>query len=388
MKRYKYIAIALFGLVLTNCSGSESIFPEVILETDESTTVLPNPISLAVDDANDQFVLVNSNSGIYFKQGSLSLFDIDASDPAEPTLTQRDIIATPNFGGDVAFDGAQRFYVPFRESVDADHDQMISYDIDGNALQKQDTALIKNDPFGATVFGGKVYVVADEFMQKFNADLSSGETYDFSGLTEDGFEDAETELIRSISIDPTTGVGVIANPGGRTLIFDTATEKIRQIVAGPESVESAFIADDKLFVIDTLTEAIWVFDWIGLPTPSETPDVIDDSEFLITTIPVGNGASKMAYDATNQRLVVTNSLDDTLSLIDTTSLQEIDRIDLNPEDLPSRYKRGCDYPFDVKVADVGGESYAITTCYDSSAVAMVRLSTHAWVQIYPNTVFE
>ncbi|MBF0103963.1 MAG: hypothetical protein HQM16_01440 [Deltaproteobacteria bacterium] len=389
MKSNLLFPLLFFCLSAVSCAQSTGIFPSVSVSTSESEAVLPNPVSIAVDEANAQIVVVNSNVDMLFGQGSLAVLSVDASDTAAPTLTAQKILATPNYAGEAHFDGVSSLYVPFRESYQGldTLDTMKKYTVAASDVTEALTGTVAPDPFGITGDGASLYVVSNDTLGIYDTSLGLQASVSLTTAETAGIADTSAVNVLSVAVDATLDIAVISNPGGRMFIVDLATNTLRQAVDGPESTRNVLIDDAGImYILDAITEAVWVFDLNSLALPVATPESVEDSSFLVTSVSVGNGPYGMALDSARNRLYVGNFDDDSVSVVDTLTLQEVDRISLRQDDLSSYFLRDCDGPFALSTGTFNTVPYVFVACFLSHDVVMINTQTLRLVEIFPNTV--
>lgn len=387
------VKIPVAGLVLAcfalaSCATSTGIFPEIVTSLNESQLVLPNPISIAVDAANSQIVVANSNVNIFYEKGSLASFLVNATNTAAPELSALHVIETPNFAGQIHLDAAtNNLYIPYREGHpdDDSQDQIEQYSLSATGqLAGVTSATVHANPYGITGNAANVFVVSDDTLSIFDTALSLQSRIDLSSA-EDSLDDANAEFIESAAIDATGNRLFVSNPGGRLFIIDLATNSLAQVLVGPTSTRSLLIDTNTLYVLDPVEEAVWIFDLALLSAPSTTPTTVDDSLFLITTVSVGNNPNGMAFDAANNRLYVANTDDNTISVIDTLSYAELARVSVAQADISTAFARDLDQPFGLALGTFNATTYLFVSGFNSNAIGMINTGTLRVVEVYPNS---
>jgi YVTN family beta-propeller protein len=373
-------------LLFASCASSEGIFPSVTLDTSETTVVLPNPISIVADTTNSQVVVANSNVDVLFDAGSLAVLTVDATDTTAPTLTAAHVLAAPNYATEIYFDGASDIFIPFRESLssDASVDVLVKYQLSDGFIAGVSDFAVADDPFGITGTATQVYVVSDDVLSIFDVALTTSTTIDLTAA-EDSIDSTDSTYAEDVVIDAINNIAVVSNRSGLMYIVDLATNTLSQVIDGPLSTRALSISGQTLFALDGNAESVWVFDLSLLSAAASTPESVEDSEILVTTIAVGNDPNGMALDAANNRLYVSNTFDDTVSVIDTVSLQEVARVSLDAEDISSSFVRDCEEPFGLTVGSFNTVSYLFVTCFKTHAIMMLHPSSLNVVEVFPNT---
>ncbi|MCP5463743.1 MAG: hypothetical protein H7A33_01830 [Deltaproteobacteria bacterium] len=376
------LAIAL----LSGCADSQDIFPTPATALSESAVVLPNPLDIAVDTARGNIIVSNSNVDVFYDGGSLGLLSFDATDVTAPTLAAVSIVATPNFSGQIYFDGSSNLYVPFRESssTNSSLDQVRRYSVSATDITFQKEATVSQDPFGITGDGTNIFVVSDDVVTVFDTILGPSATIDLTEAEDANLADSDSSRAERIAVDTANNRAFVSNRGGTPFVLDLNNNEVDQVISGPQSTRDIILNGNTLYILDGLLEAVWVFDVSLLSTPSSSPEQVDDSSFLIDVIGVGNNPNALAMDAANNRLYVSNSGDDSVSVIDTLSLQEINRISLDEDDISTKYVRDGDYPFGMAVGTFNGTSFLFVACFESNTVIVINTNTQTVVEVFPN----
>ena len=376
----------LLILLTTACAGSNNIFPSVPTATDESTVILPNPISVVADTTNSQIIVANSNVDIFFRTGSLAVLSVDATDANAPILSAAQIMATPNFAGQLYFDSANStVYLPFREAstTDLTSDQIKEYSVAAGLVTEVADSTIANNPFGITGDSAQIYIVSDTTLSILGLDLSALATVDLATASAAGIALTNSTYAESIALDATHNRAIISNPSASLFVVDLTTNALTSVITGPQSTRSLVVDGNILYALDPLTSLVWIFDLDQLDAPTTTPGSIDDATFLLDTIPVGSGATGMALDTSNQKLYVANSTDNTISVIDTLTRTEVARISVAATDLTD-YNRGGDSPYALTLGTFNGTEYLIATGYTANSVVLINTTTLKVVAVYPN----
>jgi len=156
-KKNLLIPILLITLLLASCAGND-IFPAI-------ETNMSNPITLAIDSANNRLYINNSNYRVLYDDGSLHVVNI--TDPTNPTRVNYSSV--PSFSGAFYLDTTNSYiYTPNRQSDNETdrRDNMFRINIDeasANFLDRSDYAS-GDDPFGIAYYAGddRILVVAEQ----------------------------------------------------------------------------------------------------------------------------------------------------------------------------------------------------------------------------------
>lgn len=383
------VAGLCFGLVLSGCATSTGIFPEVVTSLSETALVLPNPISIVVDQANSQIVVANSNVDIFFDTGSLAVLGINATDTNAPVLTARHVISTPNYAGQIYFDNTtNNLYIPYRESHpdDDSQDQMEQYTLSAaGELTLINNAAVRANPFGIAGSTNEIYVVSDDFLSAFGSvSLGFQNVIDLTAAETAAIDDTDAGFVESVVVDTTGNRLFVSNTGGRLFVIDLATDTLSQVLVGPTSTRSLIISNNTLYALDPVEEAVWIFDLTLLAAPASAPSTVDDSTFLITTISVGNNPNGVALDPNNNRLYVSNTDDNTISVIDTLTLEELTRISVDGDDISSGFLRDLDQPFGLALGTFNGATFLFVAGFNANSIGVINTGTLNVVEIFPN----
>ncbi len=381
------LLLLVTSINFTSCATDAGIFPLIDLSTSEDVLVLPNPISIVADEANSQILVANSNVDILYDAGSLAVISVDATDTTAPVLTAQELIETPNFATEMYFDGADTVYIPFRESdaTDSTLDVFARYSLGAATVSETGRVSISDDPFGIAANAGVLYVVSDDVLELYDRALNNTASIDLTEAEDAGLDDADSADVMSVAIDTVGNRAVVSNSGGTMFVIDLTSNELIQTVSGPESTRSVLINNDILYVVDAITETVMLFDLNLLVAPASSPESVDDSEFLLASITVGNNPYGLALDAANNRLYVANTDDDTISVIDIVTYQEIARISLAADDISTAFLRDCDQPFGLTVGTYNAVPYLFVACIASHDVAVINSNTLNLVAIFPNT---
>lgn len=368
------------------CASDLDIFPSVATSTSETDADLPNPISLMVDAVSGQLIVSNSNVDIFYDTGSLTLFDVDATDTTAPELTAVQFLEAPNFSGALFYDGAGRLTVPFREESSAEEgrDRLIQYAVNDGSLVQNLEASVAADPYGITADATQIYVVSDDVLGIFDTDLSHVRDIDLTTADTAGLDDADSMFADSVALNADSSLAFVTNRAGRIFVVDLTTHEIRQTISGPTSSRDIIFSAPYLYILDGGTRQVWVMDTGDLPTPTEIPEVVDDSSVMVATIPVGTDPNGMVLDAANNRMYVANTGENSISVLDLTVFQELTRLSLDSADLTG-FLRAAEQPFALALGTFNATQYLFVAGYGSNSVAVVHTDLLRVVAVYPNT---
>jgi YVTN family beta-propeller protein len=385
MRKNIFLFILLLSVI--NCASQTGIFPNVDLDTTEATATFPNPISVVTDAANNQIVVANANTDILFETGSLAVLSVDATDTDAVALTIEDIIETPNFATQMFFDGANAIYLPYREEFTdgAANDTFVQYTLGVGSIEEEERVTVAADPFGIMGDGTNLFVVSNDVLSVYDYALDEDTAIDLTVAADEGLDDTDAVDVLAIVYDATNDRAFISNSGGKMFVIDLATSELVQAVNGPTSTRNLIINNDILYVIDAITETVMVFDVNALVAATDAPEIVDDSSFLLASITVGNNPYGMTIDAANNRLYVGNLADDSLTVIDTLTYQEIARISLDSDDIDAGFKRDCDQPFDLALDTYNAVPFVFIACAASHDIMVVNTETLEVVSVFPNT---
>lgn len=379
------LPLALF--FLSACASQTDIFPAVVTSAGETLAEFPNPISIAVDQTNSQIVVSNSNVDFFFEQGSLAVLAVDATNTTAPNLTASQVISAPNFSGELYLDATtNNLYVPFREasSGDASVDQISQYALTPGSLALTTNTTVSANPFGITGNASQIFVVSDDVLTTFNTSLGSPTTIDLTTAETAGILDTDSASVEYAAYDATGNRLFVSNPVGRMFVLDLNTNTLSQAINGPDSTRNLLISNDLLYALDAVTKSVWIFDTTQLAVASSTPSSVDDSTFLIATVSVGTNPNGMAIDSTNNRLYVGNTDDDTISVIDTLTFEEVARVSVHQDDISSSFLRDGEEPFALAIGTFNGVPYVFVAGFVGNSVVMIHGQTLQVVEVFPN----
>ena len=373
-------------IIQFSCANSSGIFPSVSTSTAENSVLLANPIDLVIDQTNSQIIIANSNFDVYVETGSLAVLTVDASSPSAPELSATQILPTDNFAGRMHFDGTN-LIIPFRESFPTDDsvDIINKYTVGSGSVTLDSTNSIAANPYGIDFDGTNFFVISDDKFVEIDSNLQTLNTIDLTVAENNDLTSSDSSFVLEVAYDSTNDRAFVSNNNGRIFVVDTNQNEVDYVISGIELSRGLLIHQNNLYVADTNSNAIWVLNLNDLEDTTSGPIEIDDSGISTQTISVGSTPANMALDATNNRLYVTNSNEDSISVIDTNINQEIHRIQVGTDDL-TNFNRGVTQPYGLKLGTFNGTQYLFVTGLTSSSIAMIHTQSLNVVEVYPNTV--
>lgn len=384
--RYKFLRAAgmtylISFFLLTACATGENIFPSAPVLTDVTSDDIPNPISMAVDEPNSQIIVVNSNVDFSFENGTIMTVSVNATDPESPELEVTSIVSTPNFGGQIAFDGTKA-YVPFREaSTEGDSDDQVeSFNVTAGEIEGDVLSTTGENPFGIAVSASNVFVVCDDELQILNTDLDLVESVDLGQASEADIEEAEADHVENVAIDVAGNRAFISNRRGKILVVDLGSNEISHVIDGPTNTRGIAYDGVYLYAVDGNPPALWIFDSSHLSDPGETPDEMDDSTLLIDVIGLGSNPNGIAVDTANQRVYVANTSDKSVSVVDLVLMTEVARISLDDEDTDLT---DVSEPFGIATGTFDGVPLIFVANISSNNIAVINANTLQVVEVFP-----
>lgn len=382
LQKIKFTFAVLFVFLLTACGAGSSIFPSTPTTTDTAALELPNPITIAADFANGQIIVVNSNVDFFFEQGSIATISVDASTPSSPVLLATSITLTPNYAGQIIFDGTSA-YIPFRESPSEDNlnqDQIIKYTVASGSLTVATSGTTGKDPFGIALTGSTLLVASNDQLDLLNTDLSTVTSVDLTTAESADIDSSTSEFVEEVVVDTVNNRAFLTNRDDNILVVDLGTNTLTHVINGPQNSRGIAFDGAFIYIVDGNSPALWVFDPSLLPASTATPQEVDDSELLIEVISLGTDPNSITLDTTNQRAYVSNSGDPSISVIDLTLLEEVDRISLDEEDT------GLDeikYPMGMDVGTFNGVAYLFVANLNSNNITIINTETLEIVGVFP-----
>lgn len=380
MKKFHFFLFFLF--ILTSCAVEDDVFPSAPTTTDPDLLDLPNPISLAVDETNNQVLVVNSNGEFSYDTGSLALLSVDATDPDSPAITASQIITAPNFAGKVSFDGTSA-YIPYREKIseDDDGDQIVKYTIAAGSITEAASAVTCESPFGTALDGGFVYVVCNDTVYVHNtSDLTLFATVDLTTAESADIDDTESSTVQDIAI--VGDKAFISNRSGNIFVVDTDTLELTHVIAGPLNTRAMASDGTYIYGINGDSPALFVFDPSKLTDPTDAPEEVDDGSLLIATLDIGADPEGLVIDTTDNVAYVSNSFDLSVSGFYTNPLPVSDYALVSLDDEDTGLDEVED-SFAITVGTVDGEKYIFVGNYLSNNISVIRASTLQVVGVFP-----
>lgn len=373
--------LLILFLSLSACASDNDIFPAIPLSLSTSTLQLPNPIDFATDPANSQIIVVNSNVDLAYGQSSLVSISVDATDPTAIKLAATDAIEIPNFAGEIAFDGTNAF-IPFREASSSNDakDQLHKYTIGAGALAEAKGTTISENPFGIAVNGSDVLVVANDKLEYYNTNLSKIKSIDLTTASDANIDNAHADSAESVAIDATTNRAFISNRSDNIFVVDLTDKVLTHVIDGPQTTRGIASDGTYVYVVSGYSSALWVINPANLSTPTDSPQKIDDAKVFIATIPLGSNPNGLAIDANNHRAYVTNTDDNTVSVIDLLTLKEVAQISLDNDDT------GLDDvkdPFGIAVDTFDGTPLIFVGGFTSNNFAVINGNTLKVEKVFP-----
>ena len=377
----KQIFILASTVMVCACSSNDSIFPHENLSLSESSIVLANPISLVVDAANDQLIVVNSNIDYYFEKGAIYTFDVDASNPAAPQLTATSARLIPNFAGDALLSGGI-LYVPYREAETTTTDKIESYTVGAASITDNQQGVVGENPFGIGLSGGTLYVVNDETISVLNTSLTNLDEVDLTIAEDAGIVRTKSKNAESLVVDAINGRLYVSNRDGKIFVVDTSTNEITHVINGPLNSRGMVSDGSRIYVINGDSPALWVLDPSLLPAATSSIQEVDDSVLTLAQIDLGLNPNGITYDANLGRIYVTNLGENTLSVIDTTTLVEIARVSFDKDD--TGYSFDGKQPFAVTTGTFDGVPLVFVGDIDGGVIFVINANTLKVVEVFPN----
>ncbi|OGP08927.1 MAG: hypothetical protein A2048_02510 [Deltaproteobacteria bacterium GWA2_45_12] len=372
-------------LLCTSCASNQNIFPDLPTALDSAHIALPNPISVVADTANEQIILVNSNVDFFYENGSIITISVDATDPNAPVLTATDLVTTPRYAGTAAFDGAASLYVPFREN-----DQLIKYTVGTGTIDQTATGTVGKNPFGTAVHNGEVLVVSDKELNILDTDLNSLTDIDLTSASDSGVRKASTKYVENIAVDTTNDRAFISNRKGKIIIVDLDTNTLTHVVSDstpnpggtqePLNTRGILFDDHFIYSTDGSPPSVFVFD-ADLVDDAD-PLEIDDADILVKLIDVELNPNGIVINTNTNRAFVANSSDKSISVIDLTLLEEIQRISLKEAD--TGFETGSQ-PFALATGafNGGATELVLVANIDSNNITVINAGTLQVVASFP-----
>ncbi|MCC7344094.1 MAG: hypothetical protein IT573_04085 [Deltaproteobacteria bacterium] len=395
MRSLKKIFLAASLLFLGAC-GENSIFIPIPLTL--NPLVLANPIAMVASNAAQRLYVVNSNNLVLWEDASFVILDI--SNPANPTPLA--VISIPNFSGNILLDEARGFvYLPNRQSAaEADLiDQVLRIHINeaSPTFLQVDFFDSGEDPFGGFFDGvDSLYVTASREALRYDVNNMLGfSKVDLSVTTAAGREIFADDT-RELALSPSGNNLFVTNRTDNMLILnvnemtpptvagvtDLGTEPVDYIVVGTNSTRGAARDSNFVYVVDGAPANLRILTDAGLTPVSGPPQEITTGSLQVAAIPIGNDPGEVIIDEPNARAYVSNTGDDTVSVIDLNLQAEITRIAVD-NNLPVNSDPG-DQPFPMAIANVGGGNFLYVGNFDSNNITVIDADALQVVFAFPD----
>lgn len=393
-KKLSVLAMILFGAV--SCAEDTSIFKNIPLTLDP--ILLANPISMVASNSAKRLYVANSNNEVLWFDSSFYVLDI--SNPVAPTAVA--VISIPNFSGNMLLDEARGYiYLPNRQSAnEADTvDQVVRININEASPGFLNVELFQSgqDPFGGYFDGvDSLYVCADSEALRYNVDNMANYTSVNLAVTTASGRLIEAEDTRELSLSPSGNNLFVTNRTDSMLILnvnqftaptapgrtDLGTEAIDYIVDGTISTRGAARDSRFIYVVDGVPPLLRVMTDAGLAPVNGPPQEITTGSLQVASIPVGSDAGEVVVDEANGRAYVSNTDDDTVSVIDTNLFVEITRVAVDAN-LPANFDPG-DGPFPLALANVDGKNYLYVGNFFSNNITVVDADALTVLSSFPD----
>jgi DNA-binding beta-propeller fold protein YncE len=399
LKKFGVLAMILFGSA--SCAEDTSIFKNIPLTLDP--ILLANPIAMVASNGSKRLYVANSNNEVLWFDSSFYVLDI--SNPVAPTAVA--VISIPNFSGNMLLDEARGYvYLPNRQSPnEADTvDQVVRININEASPGFLNVELFQSgqDPFGGYFDGVEsLYVCADSEALRYNVnDLTGYTAVDLAVTTATG-RLIEAEDTREVSLSPSGNNLFMTNRTDGMLIINVnqftaptgpgkielGTEPVDYIVNGTISTRGATRDSQFVYVVDGVPPELRVMTDVGLAPVNGPAQEINTGSLQVASIPVGSDPGEVVVDEVNRRAYVSNTDDDTVSVIDTDLFVEITRVAVD-NNLPPNFDPG-DGPFPLAIANVDGTNYLYVGNFFSNNITVVDADTLTVLSSFPDIpIFE
>ncbi|MFO1463472.1 MAG: hypothetical protein U1F66_06815 [bacterium] len=388
------LSVAALGF-LAGCAGS-NIFQPIPLTL--NPILLANPIAMVAGSASNRLYVVNSNNQVLWADSSFIILDI--TNPVTPTAIAA--ISIPNFSGNIVIDEPRGFvYLPNRQSdSNADLvDQVLRININeaSPGFLQVDSFDSGADPFGAYFDGAdSLFVAADQEALRYNVNNLLGfSKVDLNVKTAQG-RTITADQTRELALGPSGNFLFVTNRTDSMLILnvnemtapttagevDLGTEPVDYIVDGTNSTRGVTRDSQFLYMVDGAPSVLRIMTDAGLAPVSGAPQEITTGSLQVASIPLGNNPGEVVLDSPNDRAYVSNTDDDTVSVIDLNLLTEVTRVAVD-NDLPPNTDPG-DQPFPLAVAQVGGTNYLYIGNFNSNNITVVNADTLQVVSAFPD----
>jgi YVTN family beta-propeller protein len=394
---YKKIVIWV-SLVLGVAGCSEaSIFPNIPLTLDP--VVLANPLAMAASASSNRLYVVNSNNRVNYFDASFIIMDI--TNPIFPVGIAA--ISIANYSGQIILDESRGYvYLPNRQSSsdidDADQVLRININEASPGFLTVEEFPSGNSPFGAFWDGTFFFTAAVAQALQYNVDDFSGFTQvDLDVLTNEGRE-LEAEDTRELAIAPSDQTVWVTNRIDNMLILnrnewippagpggvDLGQEAVDYIVTGTNSTRGITRDSTYVYVVDGAPPLLRILTDAGLAPVVGAPVEIAISTLQVGSIPVGVDPSEVIVDENNMRAYVSNTGEDTVSVIDLNLQQEIARVSVSTTDTTSQEGQDDgDQPFAMVLVEIGGTHYLYVAHFQTNLITVINADTLAVLNTFP-----
>jgi YVTN family beta-propeller protein len=159
------------------------------------------------------------------------------------------------------------------------------------------------------------------------------------------------------------------------------TEPVDYIVDGDTSTQGIGRDSNYLYITDAVPQSLRVLTDVGLPPVVGPPIEIGIASLQVAQIPIGTTPGEVLVDDPNNRVYVTNTGSDDISVIDTNLLTEISRISISGN-LPSGVQAG-DQPFGMTLVNIGGVNYLYVANFNSNNISVINADAMSVVAAFP-----
>lgn len=395
----KKIAV-VFATVFAFAGCQEAtIFPNIPLTLDP--LVLANPIAMAASASGKRLYVINSNNEVLWFDTSFMIFDI--TDPVVPAPIV--VISVANFSGQMILDEPRGFvYIPNRQSGSESEtvDHVLRININEASPGFLTVELIDSgaSPFGAFFNGVDLYVAAVQEAIRYNVDDFSGYTVTDLSVTTDEQREVNAEDTRELAISPSGANIFVTNEADNMLILNAAefvgptapgrtdlgTEPVDYVVTGPLSTRGVAADATFLYVVNVSPPSLNIMTDAGLAPVSGPPAEIASGSLQVASIPLGNNPGEVVLDEANARAYVTNTGDDTVSVIDTNLQQEIGRISVSTTEETQTEADddfAGDQPFGLTLVNLDGVNYLYVAHFQTNIISVINADTLTLLGNFP-----
>jgi DNA-binding beta-propeller fold protein YncE len=393
-KKFAVLAAIVFGSA--SCGEDTSIFKNIPLTLDP--ILLANPIAMVGSSGSKRLYVANSNNEVLWFDSSFYVLDI--TNPVAPTAVA--VISIPNFSGNMLLDETRGFvYLPNRQSAnEADTvDQVVRININEASPAFLNVELFQSgaDPFGGFFDGvDSLYVCADSEALRYNVDDLANYTSVNLAVTTASGRVIEAEDTRELSLSPSGNNLFVTNRTDSMLILnvnqfsaptapgrtDLGTEAVDYIVDGTISTRGATRDSQFLYIVDGVPPELRVMTDAGLAPVNGPAQEITTGSLQVASIPVGSDPGEVIVDEANSRAYVSNTDDDTVSVIDTNLFVEISRVAVD-NNLPPNFDPG-DGPFPLALANIDGKNYLYVGNFFSNNITVVDADALTVLSSFPD----